>query len=138
MHRFRLSPHRLVTWVLLSASALWVAPVWAGSPAQQLEALSTQAGRSPNTTQGQKFFNATHGQAGRCASCHNASPTGEAKHATPGKAITALAPAVNPERFTDPTKSEKWFRRNCKDVLARECNAAEKADVLAWLISLKR
>ena len=138
MHRFRLSPHRLVTWALLNASALWVAPVWAGTPAQQLETLSTQAGRSPNTTQGQKFFNATHGQEWSCASCHNASPTGEGKHANTGKAITALAPAVNPERFTDPAKSEKWFRRNCKDVLARECNAAEKADVLAWLISLKR
>ena len=50
----------------------------------------------------------------------------------------ALAPAFNPERFTDPAKSEKWFRRNCNDVLARECTAAEKADVLAWLISLKR
>ena len=138
MHRFRLSPHRLVTWVLLSASALWVAPVWAGTPAQQLEALTAQAGRNPNLAQGQKFFNATHGREWSCASCHNATPTGAGKHASTGKAITALAPTFNPERFTDPAKSEKWFRRNCKDVLARECSAAEKADVLAWLISLKR
>ncbi|MFN3630954.1 MAG: DUF1924 domain-containing protein, partial [Casimicrobiaceae bacterium] len=28
-------------------------------------------------------------------------------------------------------------RRNCKDVLSRECSAAEKADVLAYLIRLK-
>ena len=41
-------------------------------------------------------------------------------------------------RRTRPNKVDKWFRRNCKDVLARECSAAEKADVLAWLISLKR
>jgi len=33
---------------------------------------------------------------------------------------------------------DKWFRRNCKDVLSRECSAAEKADVMAYLISLKR
>mgnify|MGYP002148010371 CR=1 FL=1 len=58
--------------------------------------------------------------------------------ANTGKTISALAPAFNPERFTDPAKSEKWFRRNCNDVLARECTAAEKADMLAWLVSLKR
>ena len=139
MHRFLLSPHRrLLSWTLLSASVLWVAPALATTPAQQLEALSAQAGRSPNVAQGQQFFNATHGREWSCASCHNASPTGAGKHASTGKAIAALAPAFNPERFTDPAKSEKWYRRNCKDVLARECNAAEKADVLAWLISLKR
>jgi hypothetical protein len=48
-----------------------------------------------------------------------------------------MAPAFNPQRFTDAAKVDKWFRRNCKDVLARECSAAEKADVLAWLLSLK-
>ena len=111
---------------------------WAGTPQEQLGALSAQAGRSPNVAQGQQFFNAKHGREWSCASCHNAQPTGEGKHANTGKSISALAPAFNPERFTDPAKSEKWFRRNCNDVLARECSAAEKADVLAWLMSLKR
>ncbi|PQA77306.1 cytochrome C [Rhodoferax sp. TS-BS-61-7] len=132
MHRFRR------TLLPLLAAGLCTTAVWAGSPAEQLNALSTQAGRSPNPGQGQQFFNAKHGREWSCASCHNALPTGDAKHASTGKAITPLAPAFNPERFTDPAKSEKWFRRNCNDVLARECTAAEKADVLAWLISLKR
>ena len=57
--------------------------------------------------------------------------------ASTDKAIEPLAPAVNPKRFTDSAKVEKWFRRNCKDVLARECSAGEKADVLAWLITLR-
>ena len=48
-----------------------------------------------------------------------------------------LAPPSTRERFTDAAKSEKWFRRNCNDVIGRECTAAEKADVLAWLLSLK-
>ena len=48
-----------------------------------------------------------------------------------------MAPAANPERFTDAAKSAKWFRRNCNDVLGRECTSAEKADVLAWLVTLK-
>ena len=43
----------------------------------------------------------------------------------------------NAERFTDAAKSEKWFRRNCNDVVGRECTAAEKADVLAWLLTLE-
>lgn len=139
MQRFRLSrPRHLLAWALISVSALSIAPVWAATPTQQLEALTTQTGRSPNIAQGQQFFNATHGREWSCASCHNALPTDAGKHASTGKAITALAPAFNPERFTDPAKSEKWFRRNCKDVLARACSASEKADVLAWLISLKR
>ena len=116
----------------------WSSQAPAGTPQEQLSALSAQAGRSPNVAQGQQFFNAKHGREWSCASCHNAQPTGEGKHANTGKSISALAPAFNPERFTDPAKSEKWFRRNCKDVLARECTAAEKADVLAWLMSLKR
>ena len=55
-----------------------------------------------------------------------------------GKVIGPLAPAFNPERFTDAAKTEKWFRRNCNDVMGRECTAGEKADVLAWLLTLKR
>lgn len=64
-------------------------------------------------------------------------PTTPGRHASTGKTIAPLAPAANPERFTDTAKVEKWFRRNCKDVLSRECTATEKADVLAYLTSLK-
>lgn len=128
---------RTAARALMLAAAL-AGTAWAGTPQEQLGALSAQAGRSPNVAQGQQFFNAKHGREWSCASCHNAQPTGEGKHANTGKSISALAPAFNPERFTDPAKSEKWFRRNCNDVLARECTPAEKADVLAWLMSLKR
>ncbi|WP_294765666.1 DUF1924 domain-containing protein [uncultured Rhodoferax sp.] len=128
---------RIVCSVVALGAAL-AATAWAGTPQEQLSALSAQAGRSPNPAQGQQFFTTTQGREWSCASCHNAQPTGEGKHANTGKSIAPLAPAFNPERFTDPAKSEKWFRRNCKDVLARECTAAEKADVLAWLINLKR
>jgi hypothetical protein len=59
-------------------------------------------------------------------------------HVVTSKPIAPMAPAFNAERFTDAVKSEKWFRRNCKDVLKRECTDAEKADVLAYLLSLKK
>jgi len=48
-----------------------------------------------------------------------------------------MAPAFNDKRFTDAAKTEKWFRRNCNDVVGRECTPAEKANVLTWLLSLK-
>jgi hypothetical protein len=86
---------------------------------------------------GQSFFTTTHGREWSCASCHGTVPTQTGKHASTGKPIGAMAPAFNPERFTDAAKTEKWFRRNCNDVLGRTCTAAEKADVLAWLMTLK-
>ena len=87
---------------------------------------------------GEQFFTGKHGREWACASCHGAPPTQAGKHAATGKPISALAPAFNPERFTDPAKVEKWFRRNCNDVVGRECSAGEKADVLAWLTTLKK
>ena len=46
-----------------------------------------------------------------------------------------LAPAANPKRFSQPASVEKWFKRNCNDVLKRLCTAQEKGDVLAWLMT---
>jgi len=108
------------------------------SPAQQLSQWSAAAGKPGSTEQGQVFFNSKHGGQWSCASCHGTPPTGDGKHASTGKAIKPLAPAFNPQVFTDSARVDKWFRRNCKDVLSRECSAAEKADVMAYLISLKR
>lgn len=68
-----------------------------------------------------------------CASCHTDSPLRPGRHAITGKDIKPLAPAANAERLTDPAKVEKWFRRNCKEVVGRECDAGEKADFIAFL-----
>lgn len=127
---------RLVLSGIILAATVASASVWASTPAEQLAALTSQAGRPANPSAGQAFFNATHGREWSCASCHGAQPTKATQHASTGKTIQALAPGANPERFTDPAKTEKWFRRNCNDVLARACSAAEKADILAWLIGL--
>jgi len=86
---------------------------------------------------GRTFFVNRHGGEWSCSSCHGTPPTAEGKHASTGKRIPPLAPAFNTKAFTDSAKVDKWFRRNCKDVLSRECSAAEKADVLAYLNSLK-
>jgi hypothetical protein len=126
-----------LTFAALLLTLASLLPAHAITPAEQLSAYTAQTGAPAQAARGQKFFNSRQGKDWSCASCHGASPTGPGKHASTGKLIAPLAPAVNPERFADSAKTEKWFRRNCNDVVGRECNAAEKADVLAWLITLK-
>lgn len=86
---------------------------------------------------GRQFFASRHGAEWSCSSCHTADPRTNGRHAVTGKTLKPLAPSANPDRFTDVAKVEKWFRRNCKDVLSRECTAREKGDVLAYLQSLR-
>ena len=50
-----------------------------------------------------------------------------------GKAIEPMAVSVSATRYGDPAKVEKWFKRNCNEVLGRECSAREKGDWLAWM-----
>ena len=113
------------------------APARALTPAEMLAGYAQASGQAPQVVRGQQFFGATHGKEWSCSTCHTKQPTAEGTHASTRKAISPLAPSANPKRFTDSAKTEKWFRRNCNDVLGRECTAAEKADVLAWLIGLK-
>jgi hypothetical protein len=87
---------------------------------------------------GEAFFKSTHGNDWSCASCHTTHPVELGRHAVTGKVIAPLAPATNADRFTDPAKAEKWFGRNCKDVLGRPCTVSEKGDVLAYLLSLSK
>ena len=125
--------HHFLALALAAAACL----VQAATPTELLAVYSAQAGSAASPQRGQQFFNTVQGKDWRCASCHGAVPTQAGRHATTGKPIGALAPAFNAERFTDPAKVEKWFRRNCNDVLGRECSATEKADVLRWLMTLK-
>jgi hypothetical protein len=110
--------------------------VHAASPPELLDGWRSEAGAAADPARGRELFTADHGSEWRCTTCHGNPPVAAGKHAVTGKAIAPLAPAANAERFTDPTRAEKWFRRNCRDVLGRECTPLEKADVLAWLLTL--
>ncbi len=106
-----------------------------------LEATAKQADRGFrgfSAPRGEQFFKATHGNEWSCAGCHGDDATATGKHAKTGKLIQPLAPAANAKRFTDPAKVEKWFKRNCNDVLGRACTAQEKGDVLAYLLTLRK
>ena len=131
---------RSTAGLLCLAIALPMAAAHAGdtTPAQQLARWSAAAGAAGDAARGRAFFTGRHGGEWSCASCHGDPPLAAGKHQSTGKAIDPLAPATNAAAFTDAARVDKWFRRNCKDVLARECDAREKADVLAWLLELKR
>ncbi|MCL4699274.1 MAG: DUF1924 domain-containing protein [Burkholderiaceae bacterium] len=143
-------PRRTTTRTLLRTSAVAsifafataaFAPPAAGpdiSPATLLDRFARAAGGAADAGRGREFFTRTHGGKWSCASCHGNPPLADGKHAGTGTRIDALAPAANPRAFTDTARVDKWFKRNCNDVLKRECTPAEKADVLAWLAALPR
>lgn len=68
-----------------------------------------------------------------CQTCHGENLTLAGKHMKTGKVIDPLAPSVNSERLTDIKFINKWFKRNCKQVLGRECTSQEKGDYLEYL-----
>lgn len=67
-----------------------------------------------------------------CTSCHGQDTRGAGK--TPaGKTIEPVALSATPGRYADPAKVEKWFKRNCNEVLGRECTPREKGDWLTFM-----
>jgi hypothetical protein len=69
-----------------------------------------------------------------CTTCHTTDPkkTGQTRA---GKDIEPMAASANPKRYTDQAKAEKWFGRNCNNVLGRECTATEKGDFITFMLS---
>ena len=100
------------------------------------EAAARQPGFAPSAKRGEALFRerfANNDKMPACTSCHTDSPLNPGQHAVTGKAIRPLAVAANGERFSEPAKVEKWFARNCKEVLGRTCTPAEKADFVAYM-----
>lgn len=142
------SPARLLPGGLVLAVALGTmsAPALADSGARQvvLEAITAEA-KAENASftgfsaeRGERLFRDTHGggkpETPRCTACHDPDPR-QAGQTRAGKIIDPLAPSVVPDRFTDPAKVEKWFRRNCSSVLGRPCSPQEKGDFLTYMIA---
>lgn len=143
-------PARLATLLrLFCAAAAGVAlagPTLAADSAATQLAGWAQAARAsdpaftPSEARGRAFFarrNSHSADMPSCAACHTEAVGTAGRHVVTGKTIAPMAPQVNAQRFADAAKSEKWFKRNCNDVLGRECSAAEKADVVAYLASVR-
>ncbi len=69
-----------------------------------------------------------------CTTCHTADPR-KVGQTRAGKEIEPMAASTNPNRYTDRAKTEKWFGRNCNNVLGRECTATEKGDFITFMLS---
>lgn len=138
---------KLASVTLLAIAASFGAALSAMGPAQQANydkylaaAKAADAGfKEFSAERGKAFFLAKH-VGGRpdtpsCTTCHTADPT-QAGQTRAGKQIAPMALSANPKRFTDAAEIEKWFKRNCSDVLGRECTTLEKGDVMAFLLNL--
>jgi Domain of unknown function (DUF1924) len=129
--------------LFVAVAGLMSLTAFAQTPDEMLAAIENDAQQAApsfhgfSSARGEQFFKQTHGNELSCTSCHTGNPAAAGKHTKTGKAIKPMAPAANAERFTDPKKVAKWFKRNCNDVLDRVCTPQEKGDVLAYLLTVK-
>jgi hypothetical protein len=131
---------------LIALLGLVLAPsVQADTPAQfvtrySAEAAAGQPGFSADAARGKAFAGRNWGISdtlSSCTACHTDNPRNPGRHVVTGKTIAPLSPAVNAERFSDPAKVEKWFKRNCKEVVGRPCSPAEKADFIQFVAGVR-
>ena len=120
--------------------------VFAATPQELLKQYEVQAKQEHvaftgfSAERGSNFFKAerihSDGKKVSCTTCHTSDPRKPGKTRA-NKVIEPMATIANPQRFTDTAKVEKWFSRNCKDVLERVCTVQEKGDYIQYLISVK-
>jgi hypothetical protein len=110
----------------------------ADTPASILAKYEKLAGAPGSPERGKLLFTTDFKQVmgWTCSSCHTGSPRLRGEDLLKEKPLAPLAPSANPKRLTDPIKVENALNLNCTDVVGRKCTPQEKADVLAWLISV--
>ncbi len=131
---------------LAAAALALVAVAEAATPQDLLTSYEAEARKSGAAFAG---FSAPRGEAlyrqerrladgttASCTSCHTGNPKHVGRARTTGKEIAPLAPTANAARLTDPAKTERWFLRNCNDVLGRACTPQEKGDFVRFLMNL--
>ncbi len=127
--------------IATAAFALFAAVVVANTQRDSILAgYASQAGVSSfSASAGRAMFLSqnTGGKAATpsCSTCHTTDPT-NLGHTRVGKVIQPMAVSRTSDRFTDPAKVEKWFRRNCKSVLGRECTPEEKGNYITYMNSI--
>jgi len=112
----------------------------AGSPVELIQNYKDTGAGPFSATAGRTAWTREHrpgadGNPRSCASCHDSDPSRAGRHAKTGKPIEPMAVSVNPGRLQDPKKVEKWFRRNCRWTLGRECTPQEKGDFIEFITS---
>jgi len=129
----------------LCAFALYASSVWAESPRDILARYEIEIKKSGSpfdgfsTSRGRDLYlrsELTEKGSVSCSTCHTLDPRNRGMTRA-NKMIEPLAPVANPQRFTDFKQVEKWFARNCDDVLMRVCSPLEKGDFIIYLLSVK-
>lgn len=127
-------------WIIGVALTMFCSPVFAHATAVDDLLAQYQAGGGGafNAETGRILWNRTFvdpktGEERSCAGCHGTDIRNGGKHAQTGKPIEPMAPSVSPKRLTDIKFIEKWFTRNCKWTLGRECTRTEKGNFLMFL-----
>ena len=123
------------------AVTLGAATLAASVPAQAgaRENIIASFGAGPaNPAKGKAMYDANYGtgkpDTPMCTSCHGKSPQQGGMTRT-SKPIDPMAVSRTPDRFTDPAKVAKWFRRNCNGVIGRECTPQEKVDFISYMMT---
>lgn len=92
-----------------------------------------------SATRGEQFYRnrwaAGDERTPSCASCHGDDPARAGRNAKTGRPIDPIAVSASPDRFTNHSRVEKHFVRDCKSVLGRECTALEKGDYLSFMVT---
>ena len=125
---------------LISATILLFSqPANASFASETLLDVYRSAGAGPFSAEsGQRMWTETYNNAQTpversCSSCHTNNLREAGKHIKTKKPIEAISPITNARRLTDTKNIEKWFMRNCKWTLGRECSAQEKGDFLLYI-----
>ena len=134
-----------ITQIVLFTGAVLAAPVIHADQAvvdRMLDVYAQQGAARPDANSGEqmwsKVFSGKEPFSERsCSSCHSRDISQSGEHVRTGKTIEPMSPEVNAERLSDSSKIEKWFKRNCKWTLGRECTPQEKADFLLYINSAR-
>ncbi len=122
---------------VMLALFFFAATALAGPREDIVAKFQAQAGAPANPANGEKMFNTNYGtgkpDTPGCTTCHGKTPQGMGETRA-NKPIDPIAVSRTPARFTDAAKVDKWFLRNCKGVIGRECTAQEKVDFLTYMI----
>jgi hypothetical protein len=130
-----------IHYLLIVALGCFSANIALADPPAVTQLLNEYAARganNPDPLAGQRLWSTTFKGDKRfpersCASCHTKNLKQTGKHLKTTKVIDPMAPSVNAERLISSREIKKWFKRNCKWTLGRECTAVEKANLLAYL-----
>jgi hypothetical protein len=125
----------------LVVTALTLTPIVAAADVvdERLQEYAAQGGSGFSAAAGAKMWAQQFpapkigGEPRSCAACHTRDLAADGKHVETGKRIDPLKPSVNAKRLTDVKQIEKWFGRNCKWTLGRECTPKEKGDFLLYI-----